>query len=111
MAEKKNDPAPTARPSAEQMAEWKAKYKKVHEITTEDGFVAVVREPSMVDLEIAMDKSTKKGARYFDFNRTLYRRCKLWEQEGMMDDEDRALELLSAMGSLGEIREATIKKL
>lgn len=80
-------------------------------MTTTDGYSAIVREPKLADLEAAMDKSKKANARSLDFNRTLYRRCRLWEQEGLWDDDGRQLEVLTAIGGISEIKEAAVKKL
>ncbi|MEO8589498.1 MAG: hypothetical protein ABI432_09030 [Flavobacteriales bacterium] len=99
------------RPSAEQLTEWKAQHKNLCELTTEDGKVAICRTPNIVDLEMALDKSKKPNAKSLDFNRTIFARCVLYQDEGLMDDDGRRLEILTAAGQLGEIKEASVKKL
>lgn len=107
--------AKTTRPTEEQQAEWKKKFKAIHEITTQDEkYSAIVRQPNMMDMEAALDKGRKKGARTLDFNRALYRSCLLWVHPGLAEDDDMVeyqIELAVAMGEIGDFKEATIKKL
>lgn len=97
--------------TAEQLAQWKKEHGQLHVLTTEDGYEAVVREPKLIDLEMAMDRSKKAGAKALDFNRVLFRRCALWQQAGLMEDDDRQLAIYTAIGGVAEIKEATVKKL
>lgn len=101
----------TTKPTAEQIAAWKKEHGQLHLMTTSDGHEAIVREPKLADLELAMDRSKKANAKSLDFNRTLYRRCRLWEQDGLWNDEGRQLEVLTAIGGIAEVKEASVKKL
>lgn len=99
------------KPTPDQIEALKKEHGQLHLMTTSDGYEAIVREPKLVDLEMAMDRSKKANAKSLDFNRTLYRRCKVWEQEGLWDDEARQLEVLTAIGGIADIKEAQVKKL
>jgi hypothetical protein len=97
----------------EQVAAWKKQYgeKNIHLLTTDDGREAVVRTPMLSDLEKAMDANKKPKAKSLDFNRVLFRSCVLWHSADLMEDEARQLEVLTAIGGISDIKEATIKKL
>jgi hypothetical protein len=101
----------TNKPTTEQLNAWKKEHGVLHSLSTEDGYEAIVRSPRLTDLEQAMDKSKKPGARSLDFNRVLFRRCCLWNSDGLMDDEDRQLQILTAIGSISDVKEATVKKI
>lgn len=98
-------------PSAEQIANWKQEYRTLHEFSTEGGGKAIIRQPRMLDLERAMDASKKPNAKSLDFNRVLYRNCRLWESHDLLGNDEDALQVLTSIGQVAEVREATVKKL
>lgn len=98
------------RPSKEQIAEWKGQHKELHEIEM-DGKVAIVRKPTMFDLERAMVMSKKQGAKPLDFNRNIVGNCLLFVDEGARSNDEFELWLLTSVGQFADIKEGTVKKL
>lgn len=101
----------TERPTNAEIEAWKKEHKVVQELETEDGGIAILRRPKLVDLEMALSASQKKGAKPLDFNRSIARRCLLWNTPGFLDDEDRELELYTFAGELAAAGESRTRKL
>ena len=100
------------RPTAEQIAEWKAKHGTLHMITSEDGeFQAIIRKPKLHDLERAMKADKAPKAKPLDFNRSILQNCLLYEDPGFRSDDEREVGLLTGVGEVVAIAEVTVKKL
>lgn len=99
------------RPTDEQIAAWKKEHKAVFEVETEDGSIAILRQPTETDMERAMMASGKKGAKPLDFNRTIIGNCMLWNTPGFMDDDGRRMALHTYVNELASVQEVRSRKL
>lgn len=101
----------TGRPSPEQIEAWKKEHKELFELETEDGHRAILRKPTMFDLERALMVDRKKGAKPFDFNKNLADNCLLWSTAGFFEDDARILALHGFAGELSAAAEVRTRKL
>lgn len=101
----------TERPTDAEVAAWKKEHKEVYELETEDGTIAILRRPKLIDMERAMMADKKKGAKPLDFNRVIAKNCMLWCPENFWEDEDREMELLSYANELAAVGESRSRKL
>jgi hypothetical protein len=97
--------------TAEQINDWKNQHKKIFEFSVEnDSKFLIIRKPSMNDLERAQ-ASDKKNAKAFNFHRSIISNCKLFCDEGVIDNDENLLAICTKLDEIIEIAEASVKEL
>jgi hypothetical protein len=93
--------------TVEQVAEWKAKYKKVHEIEV-DGHVGYLKSPGRRELSHA---TTVGGSDPIRFNEILLGDCWLGGSDAIKSEDELFLGASAVLGSIVTVATATIKNL
>ncbi len=93
--------------SAEQIAEWKAKHKKVHAIEV-DGHIGYVKSPGRIEMSHASTVGLNDPIR---FNEALLNDCWLGGSDEIKTDDDLFLGASGVLGEIVTVSQATIKNL
>jgi hypothetical protein len=99
------------RPNKEQIQAWKVQHNvdTLHQITVEDKIV-ILRPPGIIDLERALASDPKKQKPY-NFNRSILSNCKLYADDGILEDKDTLMAVFAKLDEIVEIKDAEITKL
>lgn len=101
--ETKNHPTP------EQIAAWKKEHGDIYKLTS-GAHTLIMRAPKLADLERAMASDPKKQ-KPFNFNRSIMNNCKLYESEGLSQDDSALAGIYGKMDELIQIAEVEMEKL
>lgn len=110
------------RPNADAIAALKEKYGKdsLTAIITDDDYMVIIRQPKAAELEDAISKfkelaAAKKAGgqkvRNYDLQRILLPTIKVYEDAGMLEDEDRMLYVLDKLDEAVKFVSGKIQKL
>jgi hypothetical protein len=100
---------PEGHPTAAQIKAWKEEYKGIFQIMV-DGKKLILRKPEMKDLERAHAADPKKQ-KPFNFHRSIISNCKLYAEEGLLENDDNYFAACVALDEIIEVKEAEVKKL
>lgn len=93
--------------TAEQIAEWKEKYRDIYEITV-DGRVCYLRKPNRRELSYA---SMAGKSDPMKFNEVILAQCWLGGDEEIKTEDDLFLGVSAQVAQIVEVKEAELKKL
>ncbi len=92
--------------SPEQLAEWKAKYGHVWEVSV-DGSIAYFKKPSRAALRAALTFVEKDKVKYME---VIVANCWLGGDENMKEDDDLFFGMVGVVPELTAVKHAEIKK-
>lgn len=97
-------------PTAEQITEWKNKYKRVQEFTYTDEngkeFKAWIRKPNFTELGLATNNAKKNP---MNFSKTIIHTCWLAGDEEIKDNEDALISISEELENLIKAGHTTVK--
>jgi|SRR3990172_3636045 len=105
-----SEEATVKQPNKEQIKKWKEQHGGLYQFTLPDGKIVIIREPKMKDLERAQASDPKKQKPY-NFNRSILENCKLYEDEGVLQNDKNVLAIFAQMDEVIDIWDAEVKKL
>lgn len=97
------------RPDATSIKNWKKQHGGLYQFTVE-GKIMIMREPKMKDLERAM-AADPKNKKPFNFHRSIISNCKLYADDGLLEDDDAYLALCGQIDEVVDVKEVEVKKL
>lgn len=100
----------STRPSQSQIDAWKKEHGRVHSVTVK-GQELIFRQPKMYDLEVALASRNAKNAKPYDFQKSIIANCKLYEDEGMLTNDEVLLSVVSHIDNIIQIADAEVKEL